>query len=135
MAAKRGNNYAEKWNKTTVIKALNKIYFHVEDNKVVYLAISLVDSELYPDIWQYWTTKFKDDDEVIRAIKRIEAKIEANLLSQALTNKVNATVAIFVLKNKYKWSDKQEIDHTTGGDKITWNEEKTYVKPAGKDTE
>lgn len=119
MAARKGNNYAEKWSKTTVLNSLNKIYFDVEDNKIVYLAISLVNSDLYPDIWQYWITKFKSDDEVIRSIKRIEAKIEANLLSQALSNKINSTVAIFVLKNKYKWSDKQEIDHTSKGESMS----------------
>lgn len=128
MAAKKGNKYAEKWDKQTTLKALNSIYIDVETNKIVYLGIALASIELYASIWTDWTGKFKDDHQVSEAIKRIEAKIEANLLSQALKNKINATIAIFVLKNKYKWSDRQAIDHTTGGDKITWNEVKTYGK-------
>lgn len=128
MAAKKGNRYAEKWTKQVVLDHLQQIFQDVEDNKLVYLGIAVANIGLYNDIWADWVTKFGGVDEVSRLIKRIEAKIEANLLSEALTNKVNSAIAIFVLKNKYKWSDKQEIDHTTGGDKITWNEVKTYGK-------
>jgi hypothetical protein len=128
MAAKKGNKHAEKWDKVQTLKALNELLYEVEKKKIVYLGIALANLELYADLWAYWQQKFEGDTEVFRAVKRIEAKVEANLLSQALTNTVNASVAIFVLKNKYKWSDKQEIDHTTQGDKITWNEVKTYGK-------
>jgi hypothetical protein len=131
MAAKKGNKHAEKWDKVQTLKALNELLYEIEKKKIVYLGIALANLELYSDLWAYWQEKFDGDTEVFRAVKRIEAKVEANLLCQALTNKVNASVAIFVLKNKYKWSDKQEIDHTTQGDKITWNEVKTY----GKDSE
>lgn len=131
MAAKKGNKYAEKWDKPSVLRALNSIYGDVENNKIVYLGIAIANINLYSDVWVHWQEKFSDDREVIRAVKRIEAKIEANLLSQALTNKVNSAVAIFVLKNKYKWSDKQEVDHTSKGESIVWNEVKTY----GKDSE
>lgn len=128
MAAKKGNKYAEKWTKVQVIKALTQIHNYVIAEKVFYLAVALTENKLYTDIWNDWTIKFKEDREVSLAIKMIEAKIEANLLSQAAHNKINATIAIFVLKNKYKWSDKQEIDHTSKGESITWNEVKTYGK-------
>lgn len=131
MSYNKGNKNAEKWTKQVVLDHLEQILKDIEDNKLVYLGIALANIGLYNDVWMWWVDKFGDDKVVIRTIKRIEAKIEANLLSQALTNKVNSAIAIFVLKNKYKWSDKQEIDHTTGGDKITWNEVKNY----GKDSE
>lgn len=131
MAGKKGNKNAEKWTKDIILDHLNRIFNDVEDNKIFYLGVALANVDLYSDIWGHWQDKFKGDIVVFRAIKRIEAKIEANLLSQAANNKINATIAIFVLKNKYKWSDKQEFDHTTQGDKITWNEVKTY----GKDSE
>jgi hypothetical protein len=128
MAGKKGNRNAEKWTKDIVLDHLQQIYDDVQNNKIVYLGIALANLGLYNSIWTDWIAKFDTDKIVSQTIKRIEAKIEANLLSQALTNKVNSAIAIFVLKNKYKWSDKQEIDHTTGGDKITWNEVKTYGK-------
>ncbi|MBE9598761.1 terminase small subunit, partial [Pedobacter sp. MC2016-24] len=114
--------------KDIVLDHLDEIFNDVEGNKIVYLGIALANLGLYNSIWTDWIAKFDGDKIVSQAIKRIEAKIEANLLSQALTNQVNSAIAIFVLKNKYKWSDRQEIDHTTQGDKITWNEVKTYRK-------
>jgi hypothetical protein len=128
MAAKKGNKYAEKWDKITVLEALNSIYADVEKNRIFYLGVTLANIDLYNTIWTDWQDKFREDKEVSQAIKRIEAKIEANLLSQAASNKINATIAIFVLKNKYKWSDKQEIDHTSKGESIIWNEVKQYGK-------
>lgn len=132
MGAKKGNANAEKWTKQVVIDHLDRILVDVEENKIVYLGIALANIGLYSDLWNDWTIKFKTDKIVSLTIKRIESKIEANLLSQALLSKVNSAVAIFVLKNKYKWSDKQEIDHTTGGNPIQWNETKTYI--SGKDS-
>lgn len=128
MPAKKNNKYAEKWPKASVLYHLENIYNDVRDNKIFYLGVALANEELYADIWQYWLEKWGKDEEVFRLTKRIEAKLEANLISQSAHNKINATIAIFVLKNKYKWSDKQEIDHTSKGESIVWNEVKTYPK-------
>ena len=126
MAAKKANKYAEKWDKLTVLKVLNQIFQNVKDDKIVYLGIALANINLYSDIWNDWSNKFKEEKEVSLSIKTVEGQIEANLLSQAFENKINSTIAIFVLKNKYKWSDKQEIDHTSKGESIVWNEIKNY---------
>ena len=118
MAAKKGNKYAEKWNKVTTLKALNQIFQDVKDNKLVYLGVALANIGLYGSIWTDWLAKFGKDREVSETIKRIEGQIESHLLDQALHNKVNSKVAIFVLQNKYKWSDKKEIDHTSKGESM-----------------
>ena len=128
MGAKKGNKTAEKWDKIKTLKALNQILYDVEKDKIVYLGIALAKIDLYADVWAYWLDKFENDTDVFRAIKRVESKIESNLLQQALGNKINSSVAIFVLKNKYKWSDRQEIDHTSKGESIVWEENKNYGK-------
>lgn len=128
MAAKKGNKYAEKWDKKTVLKTLNHLLHLIKTDKIFYLTIALAQIELYADIWNDWSKKFEDDKEVSLAIKMVEGQLEANLLQLSATNKINATIAIFVLKNKYKWSDKQEIDHTSKGESIVWQENKTYGK-------
>lgn len=135
MAAKKGNNYAEKWTKQVVIDHLAQILHDVQENRIVYLGIALANIDLYSEVWNDWSNKFSADKQVSLAIKKVESKIEANLLSQALSSKVNPAVAIFVLKNKYKWSDKQEVDHTSGGNPIQWVENRTYQDQAGKDAE
>ena len=63
-----------------------------------------------------------------RAMTRIEQEYENQLFER------NPSGAIFALKN-FGWRDKTEVDvdHTTGGDPIQWNEVKTYT--AGKDAE
>lgn len=132
MAAKKGNKTAEKWTKEITLKSLRELEANVKADKIFYLGIALAQLDLYPQIWADWQVKFKDDNDVSVALKRVEAQVEANLLLQAGTNKINATIAIFVLKNKYKWSDKQEIDHTSKGESIVWNENKTYANGKGE---
>jgi len=127
MAAKKGNKTAEKWTRQNTLKILDEILENVKHDKIFYLGVALAQIDLYSELWSFWINKFKGDDDVFQAIKRVEAQIESNLLLQAGTNKINATIAIFVLKNKYKWSDKQEIDHTSKGESIVWNENKTYT--------
>jgi hypothetical protein len=119
MAAKKNNKYAEKWQKVDVLNHLNNIYDDVHDNKVFYLGVALANADLYDDIWQYWIRKFGSDNDVFRLIKRIDAKIEANLVTRLLSNQSNAAGVIFILKNKHRMADKQEIDHTSKGESIT----------------
>jgi len=130
MAAKKGNKYAEKWDKQTVLKAINTIYNDVKVDRIVYLGIVLANCGLYNDIWSDWGHKFKEDKEVSLFIKMVESQIEANLLSQAFENKINSTVAIFTLKNKYKWSDKQEIDYTSKGESCGMKQRTMGVTPS-----
>jgi len=129
MAAKKGNKSAEKWTKEVVLSKLQVISDYAKQNNSYYLGTVLNELGLYVDIWSDWTKKFANDLEVSRAIKRIESVVEANLVTILVTGR-NAAGAIFVLKNKYKWSDKQEIDHTSKGESIVWNEVKTYGKDA-----
>ncbi|MEJ5962802.1 terminase small subunit [Pedobacter immunditicola] len=64
-----------------------------------------------------------------RGILKVEQQYESNLYER------NPAGAIFALKN-FGWKDKSEVDvdHTTGGDKIQWVENKTY-SDNGKDSE
>lgn len=126
--AQKGNKNAEKYSKEVVLKHLSTILKSVKTEKIFYIGVALVELDLYPEIWSIWSKKFEDDILVIQAIKRVEAQIEANILRLAGTNQMNTAIAIFVLKNKYKWSDKQEIDHTSRGESIVWQENKTYGK-------
>ena len=125
MAGKKGNKNAEKWTKEVVLNKLDELLTYSIDNNSFYLGVVLNANGLFLDVWQYWVNKFRKDEMVLRTIKKIESVIEANLVTILVTSR-NSTGAIFVLKNKYKWSDKQEIDHTSKGESIVWNENKTY---------
>lgn len=45
-------------------------------------------------------------------IKRAKGKVEEDIELWALTNTLNATSAIFNLKNNFDWKDKTEVDNT-----------------------
>lgn len=47
----------------------------------------------------------------------IKAKQELDLVSGGLSNQFNSTIAKMML-TKHGYSDKQEIDHTSGGEKL-----------------
>lgn len=75
------------------------------------------DNDAY--LWGVYMTKHKLPLEYIsrfssvnstfrQTIKRVEALQEQRLVEQAMRNKANAAVAIFVLKNKHGYADKQE---------------------------
>jgi hypothetical protein len=65
-----------------------------------------------------WAIDFKNCQEISESIKRIKQKFENRINTGALKGKLNATMAIFNLKNNYDWRDKNETDITSGGDKI-----------------
>jgi hypothetical protein len=65
-----------------------------------------------------WAKNFKDNEEISQSIKKIKNIFENRVNVGGLKNKLNATMAIFNLKNNYGWKDKTESDITTGGEKI-----------------
>ncbi len=84
------------------------------DGKVKYFTWhDLIRDKPYPrQCISEWREKFKKDKEFSDTIKRIEAELENRLYKYALMNKVNATIAIFSLKNNYGWKDKHETELT-----------------------
>jgi hypothetical protein len=55
--------------------------------------------------------EYKARPEFVDTIKEAMAKCEAALEKRALLGGLNATMAIFSLKNNYGWIDKQEVDN------------------------
>lgn len=66
---------------------------------------------------------YKEKKQFSYSIKRALTKIEQQYENQLFER--NPAGAIFALKN-FGWRDKQEIDHTSKGESIVWNEVKTY---------
>jgi hypothetical protein len=66
---------------------------------------------------------YKEKKQFSYPIKRALSKVEQQYENQLFER--NPAGAIFALKN-FGWRDKQEIDHTSKGESIVWNEVKTY---------
>lgn len=113
--AEVGNKNAEKWTVETVTEKLKEIEGHAKKPNCLWLGTALVEVGLYREVWAYWKDKFKSDPSVFQTIKRIEGVLEDRLVSKMLNGDLNTTASIFTLKNNNGWTDKKEIDHTSGG--------------------
>lgn len=121
MAAEKGNTYAEKWTKETVMPLLERIEDLArssDEGAPLYLGGALAEVHLYRDVWAYWKEKFESDEQVFRSIKKIEQLFEQKIYEGALKGDLVASVSIFGLKNNHSWKDQSQIDHTSGGKEI-----------------
>ena len=73
---------------------------------------------LYLDTTRETISDYKEKPEYSDSLKRAKLRCENWVEEGALTNKVNATSAIFNLKNNYGWKDKTESDVTSNGSSI-----------------
>jgi hypothetical protein len=64
-------------------------------------------------LWEY-----EKKDEFSNTIKRCKDKIFHKKKQLAFKGKINPTVFIFDAKNNHEYTDKQELDHTSQGEKI-----------------
>lgn len=55
---------------------------------------------------------YEEKEEFVDTIKAAKAVCENHAEEGAMMNELNATMAIFSLKNNYKWKDKTEIEQT-----------------------
>lgn len=132
-----GNNFALKWSLTEIEKKVKELMELLteskEGEKIIYIGEALSNVGLYKDAWAYFSKvvqepigcKAEDEskgsrdkrEDVFRMIKKVEDLMQARLVEKALGRKVSTPMAIFILKNQ-GWSDQQQHDITTGGEKI-----------------
>jgi hypothetical protein len=73
---------------------------------------------VYLDVDRRTLYNYGEKDEFFPAIKRALSKCEAAIEQRAMLGGLNATMAIFSLKNNYGWVDKTETDVTTNGENL-----------------
>jgi hypothetical protein len=111
-----GNKNAEKWTLEKSVKFMKEALKTLENNAdIMFIGTLAVRQSSYKDIYTYLTNKFKDNNVIFSTKKKIDAIIEERLFKSALKNDINATVAIFGLKNNHGWKDKRETDLNIGG--------------------
>ena len=114
-----GKKNAEKWTDETVSKVLDSMLDTIKVNKCYYVGWLLDDHDLYPDWWAYIKGKESLSPDIGKTMRRIEQKLERNLLQAMLQGDVKETTGIFTLKSKHGWVDKTQHDHKV--DPITIN--------------
>ena len=114
MAAPMGNKFAQKWTEETALSKINEVLKYCKDNPNNYhLGYALIECDVYPDWWAYIANTYEDNEEVFRAIKKVEVLLEQRIINSTLSGDIkSAAMAIFYLKNKHGYKDKQEVDNT-----------------------
>jgi hypothetical protein len=82
----------------------------IEDETLYFLAQPLGQRGIPSSQWFKFKAVATDDKEIQDAMIRIESMLENRLVTGALQNKVNTTMAIFLLKNKYNYKDNKQVD-------------------------
>ena len=101
----------------------------IEDETIVFLGQSLVNRGMSLSKWSEFKQTQADNTEVIQAMARVESILEHRIVTRALDNKINTTMAIFLLKNKYNWRDSKVIDNNITIRPILGGNSNTPVKP------
>jgi hypothetical protein len=120
MAAPEGNKFAEKWTEKKALDFLSEVEAHIIDNKDNYhLGLTCVECGQYPELWAYLGHKFEKNKKVFKAIKKIESTLEARIINSTMKGDLkSAAMAIFYLKNKHGYKDKQDIKLNTKIDPV-----------------
>jgi len=81
-----------------------------EDHTIVFIGQSLANRGISYKKWSQFRQSQANNLELMQAMDRIETVLEHRIVNGALSNKLNTTMAIFLLKNKYQWRDSKVID-------------------------
>jgi len=100
-----------------------------EDDSIVFIGQSLVNRGISGSKWSEFKQSQADNIGVIQAMHRVESILEHRIVTRALDNKINTTMAIFLLKNKYNWRDSKVIDNNITIRPILGGNSNTPVKP------
>ena len=103
------NKNAEKWTEGAVTAMLQKFVEKAEKGDK-YLIINIITPDIDIDQYDYLKKKYADNPTVFRLFKKIEIQAEANLTRAALAGEVKETMSIFLLKAKYGYVDKQQVE-------------------------
>ena len=115
MAAPKENKNAEKWTEKEANDLFSSAIELSTDDDYDFIGEIARDLNTYRDIFTYLSDKFpKLKDQY----NKVLSNLEANCFSHSKKGTINTAVGIVNLKSNYGWTDRQQTDHTSGGEKI-----------------
>jgi hypothetical protein len=118
MSAPKGNKNAEKWSIKEARDFLDKALELSKNTDYDFLGEVARDLDSYRDVFDYLIKTYPD---LTGKLRQVKGNLEANCFANGKKGKIKDSLAIMNLKSNYRWTDRQEIDHTTGGEKINLN--------------
>ncbi len=112
-----GNTNAEKTSYDKVISILTDIYNYVDTHDDCYLLIhALTGTDIWTiDQYEHYIDRFREDDAVRQLSKKIKQRCESRISQDMIKGKIKDVPAIFLLKAKYGYIDRQQVDHNVQG--------------------
>ncbi len=104
-----GNTNTVKWTEDNVVPILLELVEEAQDDKYMTLGELLLSRGLYKQIFQYWLHKFDGNQEITHLLNFLKGIFEEKLLRGGLSNQYNVAATIFILKNNFGYSDRQDI--------------------------
>lgn len=132
-----GNKAAQVWTVESANAFIKKIHAYVVENEDCRsMATACANNDSYETVINYLERLEFAKDIDFKPIKKCHQLFKSRLMEQGLENKVNATMAIFILKNNHGMSDKVENKNDNlniNADKDITADEVKAIKNALKD--
>lgn len=113
MAFEKGNKLSEKWTLDKVKDFCQEVLIYIKENEdCSSLTKALTELGGYDELLCYLENKYKSEYD-FKPIKESKDIVKARLIEKGLYNKVNPTMAIFILKNNHDMADKVETKNDT----------------------
>jgi|GEM_PF-1958681 len=97
--------YTEKF----VLQEVQSMLIEIKNNADVFFLGQVFEERDYSmQRFSEWREKFKDNEEISEAMKRIQELLETRVVVGTMKKELNPTIVIFHLKNNYQWTDKVE---------------------------
>ncbi len=77
----------------------------IMDEDIIFINQLFIKKHFSRQRFSEWKNCFSDNEVISDTIKKVEDLLETRLVVGGLRNKLNATLVIFTLKNKYRWSN------------------------------
>jgi hypothetical protein len=113
-----------KWTEEKVILLGEELidWLKLDDDNVWFEKFLYEEKDLYPQFISEMRDKYPKFSELIKRAKKIQ---ESKLVDGTLKHSLNPTMAIFVLKNHYQYTDKQQTEITISEQPLFLDDEDT----------
>lgn len=112
-----------------VLKEVTDILNEIREDKDIFFLGQVFEKKNY-SIKRYseWRKEYSKDEEISETIEKISDTLESRVVTGAMKKSLHVTMAIFHLKNNFKWTDKVEINQKGGHPlPILWNPDGTSI--------
>lgn len=109
MAPPNGNKYAEKYTRDEVLDKIELVKEKLIKGSVSSIHKAYISEGIYSTLVAYWKNdRFKNDEDVLYAIKEVSEIGHELLRGNMLEGTVNATAAIWIDKTVYKTKESDD---------------------------